>query len=76
MSKGIRAFLCVSPGLSLLEQDSLALHDGLGCSSSNVAQAQHRSAVADAADEMALGRVVVRLVDVLFAALGEGRRSA
>ena len=47
-----------------LEEHALALHDGLGGERSDVAQAEHRGAVGDHGDQVALGRVLVDLFGI------------
>src|SRR5262249_33756762 len=61
----------------LLEEDALALHDGLAGERADVAQAQHRGAVGDDGDEVGARRECARLVRVggdLLAGGGDARR--
>ena len=48
-----------------LEEDALALHDGLARERADVAEAEHGRAVGDHGDEVALRRVLVDLLGVL-----------
>ena len=48
-----------------LEEDGLALHHGLGRERPEIAEPQHRRAVADHGDDVGPGRVVVGVVGVL-----------
>ena len=60
-----------------LEQDSLALHDGLARSGTDIAQTQHSRTVRDDGHQVTLGRVAVRELTVagdLQAGLSHARR--
>ena len=60
-----------------LEQDRLAFHHGLGAERAEVAEAEHRGAVRDHRDEVALGGVLVDLGRVVAdreAGRGDARR--
>jgi hypothetical protein len=55
----------LSTSAKRFEQDGLALHHRLGRHVAEVAEAEDGGAVGDDGDQIALGRVVVGLVDVL-----------
>ncbi len=60
-----------------LEQQALAFHHRLSCKRPDVAQSEHRSAVADHRHQIALGGVlvsVIRIVLDLLAGVGYSRR--
>ena len=59
------------------EQDTLAFHDGLACERTDIAEPQHRGAIADDCDEIALVGVpeyVVRISGYLETRFGNTRR--
>ena len=60
-----------------LEENALALHDGLARQGSDIAKAQHRAAVGDDGHQIALRRIAIRVIGVardLKARLRDTRR--